>query len=116
MKSSTSGCLAIFCVILLLITTSIYAGSTNGGSQKTRPTKNYAWDFENLYYLNCNISHKKFRCCNYANNLCVGTSFTNSLYSGCKLNLHSLKTLCFHCLTKMVILFHITDWLFLVTS
>ncbi|CAH8546754.1 unnamed protein product [Schistosoma rodhaini] len=66
--------------------------------------------------LNCNISHKKFRCCNYANNLCVGTSFTNSLYSGCKLNLHSLKTLCFHCLTKMVILFHITDWLFLVTS
>ncbi|CAH8546819.1 unnamed protein product [Schistosoma rodhaini] len=85
MKSSTSGCLAIFCVILLLITTSIYAGSTNGGSQKTRPTKNYAWDFENLYYLNCNISHKKFRCCNYADNLCVGytgTSFTNSLYSG----------------------------------
>ncbi|CAH8568120.1 unnamed protein product [Schistosoma rodhaini] len=39
----------------------------------------------NVFIRIISVSHKKFRCCNYANNLCVGytgTSFTNSLYSG----------------------------------
>uniref|UniRef100_A0A5K4F3C5 Uncharacterized protein n=1 Tax=Schistosoma mansoni TaxID=6183 RepID=A0A5K4F3C5_SCHMA len=49
MKQSTLDCLAIFYVILILVISSIYAGSSTGESQKPRKPKNHAWDFDGLY-------------------------------------------------------------------
>ncbi|CAH8567033.1 unnamed protein product [Schistosoma haematobium] len=81
MKLSTTDCLVVFCVIHLMVTDPIYAGTNTGGSQKT----NYPWDFSNLFYLRCNVSERKFRCCDDGANHCFGYnggSFISSFYTG----------------------------------
>ncbi|CAH8540173.1 unnamed protein product [Schistosoma intercalatum] len=70
MKLSTTDCLVVFCVIHLMVTDPIYAGTNTGGGQKTRLPK---------------ISERKFRCCDDGANLCFGyngKSFISSFYTG----------------------------------
>ncbi|CAH8556161.1 unnamed protein product [Schistosoma bovis] len=80
MKLFTTDCLVVFCVIHLIVTDPIYAGTNTGGGQ-TRLPWNYPW----VFYLRCNISHEKFRCCDDGANLCVGYNgkdFISSFYTG----------------------------------
>ncbi|CAH8562369.1 unnamed protein product [Schistosoma haematobium] len=57
MKLSITDCLVVFCVIHLIVTDPIYAGT--------------------MFYLRCNVSERKFRCCDDG-----GKSFISSFYTG----------------------------------